>query len=96
MLTPDFVKVDRTTILQAVSSTKFRQFLKTLLHAVRGYATSGIIAEGVEEQRELEFVKEMDISLVQGFLFGRPQVMTAPASSSLADLLDDSIPRLET
>lgn len=95
MLTPDFVKVDRTTILQAVSSEKFRKFLTTLLHAVRAYATSGIIAEGVEEQRELEFVKEMDISLVQGYLFGRPQVIVGPAPHSLGELLDDSLPRAE-
>ncbi len=95
MLMPDFVKVDRTTILQAVSSAKFRKFLKTLLQAVGAYATSGIIAEGVEEQNELEVVKEMGISLVQGFLFGRPQVMTEPAPHSLGELLDDSLPRAE-
>jgi diguanylate cyclase (GGDEF)-like protein len=76
MLVPDYIKVDRSTLLQAVSSKKFRGFLKSLLHAVRTYAPSGIIAEGVEEESELQLVRELGISLVQGFLFGKPKELS--------------------
>jgi diguanylate cyclase (GGDEF)-like protein len=72
---PDYIKVDRSTMLQAVDSEKFRGFLKPLLQALRTYSAEGIIAEGVEQEKELEIVKEMGIFIVQGFLFGKPQEM---------------------
>lgn len=99
MLIPDYVKVDRSTILQAVASEKFRRFLKTLLHGVRAYATTGIVAEGVEKERELKFVDEMGITLVQGYLFGHPEEMTAKPQESISDGLpvtpdEDPAPRV--
>jgi EAL domain-containing protein (putative c-di-GMP-specific phosphodiesterase class I) len=86
-LIPDYIKVDRSTILQAVSSEKFRGFLKDLVQAMRNYVAEGIIAEGVEPiiesietvaenietEKELQIVKEIGIYLVQGFLMGRPE-----------------------
>lgn len=72
-LMPDYIKLDRSTILQAVSSEKFRWFLKHLLPALRMYSNEGIIAEGIETEKELRVVKDIGIYLVQGFLLGRPQ-----------------------
>jgi EAL domain-containing protein (putative c-di-GMP-specific phosphodiesterase class I) len=40
---------------------------------LRTYATEGIIAEGVETEKELKVVREMGIHFVQGFLFGKPK-----------------------
>ncbi len=67
-LTPDYIKVDRSTILHAVSSRQFREFSKDLVRALRNYASAGIIAEGIETEKELQVVKEIGIVLVQGFL----------------------------
>ncbi len=72
-LVPDYIKVDRSTILQAVGSEKFRRFSKDLVQALRNYSTEGIIAEGVETEKELQVVKEIGIYLVQGYLLGKPQ-----------------------
>jgi diguanylate cyclase (GGDEF)-like protein/PAS domain S-box-containing protein len=72
-LIPEYIKVDRSTMLQAVSSEKFRWFLKHLLPALRMYSTEGVIAEGIETEKELRVVKDIGIYLVQGFLLGRPQ-----------------------
>jgi diguanylate cyclase (GGDEF)-like protein len=80
MLVPDYVKVDRSTILQAVSSATFRHFLDRLLGAVRTYAAEGIIAEGIEKAEELQLVKDLGISLVQGFMFGKPQELKLGAA----------------
>ena len=71
-LVPDYIKIDRKTILQAVSSPQFRGFLKDMIQALRNYASEGIIAEGIEKENELQIVKDMGISLIQGFLLGRP------------------------
>lgn len=67
-LTPDYIKVDRSTILHAVSSKQFKEFAKDLVRALRNYAAAGIIAEGIETEEELQVVKELGIVLVQGFL----------------------------
>jgi EAL domain-containing protein (putative c-di-GMP-specific phosphodiesterase class I) len=72
-LVPDYIKMDRSTILQAVSSETFRKFSKDLVQALQNYAREGIIAEGIETQKELMVVKEIGIHLIQGFLFGKPQ-----------------------
>ena len=77
-LIPDYIKIDRSTILQAVHSTKFRRFLRYLVLALRSYTKEGVIAEGIENQAELEVVKNMKIDLVQGYLFGKPHVMNGP------------------
>ena len=70
---PEYIKLDRSTMLQAVSSDKFKRFSIDLVKALRNYATEGIIAEGVENEKELGVVKEMGIHLIQGYLFGKPQ-----------------------
>jgi diguanylate cyclase (GGDEF)-like protein/PAS domain S-box-containing protein len=72
-LFPDYIKMDRSTIIQAVSSEKFRGLLKDLQSALRNYSTQGIIAEGIETEKELQVVKNIGIYLVQGFLLGRPR-----------------------
>jgi diguanylate cyclase (GGDEF)-like protein/PAS domain S-box-containing protein len=72
-LVPDYIKMDRSTILKAVTSETFRKFSKDLVRALRNYAKEGIVAEGIETQKELKIVKEMGMHIVQGFLFGKPQ-----------------------
>ena len=71
-LIPDYIKIDRSTILHAVSSIKFREFLKDMVLALHNYSAEGIIAEGIETEQELNVVKELGLDLVQGFLLGRP------------------------
>jgi diguanylate cyclase (GGDEF)-like protein/PAS domain S-box-containing protein len=72
-LMPDYIKVDRSTILQAVASEPFKEFMIGLVFGLRNHCRQGIIAEGVETEKELKVVKEMGIHLVQGFLFGQPK-----------------------
>ncbi len=72
-LVPEYIKLDRSTILHAVASEKFRMFLKDLVRALQNYSTEGIIAEGIETNEELEVVTAMGIHLAQGFLLGKPQ-----------------------
>lgn len=72
-LVPEYVKIDRSTLLQAVSSAKFRKFLKDLLFALQNYTTRGMIAEGIENGEELAVVRELGVEIGQGFLFGRPE-----------------------
>jgi len=79
-IVPDHIKVDRSTILKAVSSEEFRSFLKDLLQGLKNYSKEGIIAEGIETTMELEMVKSIGIYIVQGFLLGKPQEMKSQGS----------------
>ena len=72
-LEPDYIKLDRLTILQAVASEEFRDFLNHVVQALRHYAPRGIVAEGIESEEELAVAEQMGIHLVQGHLFGRPE-----------------------
>jgi diguanylate cyclase (GGDEF)-like protein/PAS domain S-box-containing protein len=72
-LIPDYVKIDRSTILHAVSSEKFRRFLKDWIQALKNYSPGGIIAEGVENAKEMSVVREIGIHMAQGYLLGKPE-----------------------
>lgn len=72
-LAPEYIKLDRSTVLQAVSSTKFRAVLKDFTIGLSKISTDGIIAEGIETEEELGIIREMGIHLIQGYLFGKPQ-----------------------
>ena len=74
-LVPEYIKMDRSTLLQAVSSEPFKEFMIGIIFGLKNYSTEGIIAEGVETEEELKVVKEMGIFLVQGYLFGKPEEM---------------------
>jgi EAL domain-containing protein (putative c-di-GMP-specific phosphodiesterase class I) len=81
----DYIKIDRSTILQAVSASQFKEFLAGLVVALQSYATHGIIAEGIETEQELRTVEDIGVSLVQGYLFGKPYELRSgsrPTSAS--------------
>jgi diguanylate cyclase (GGDEF)-like protein len=71
-LAPDFVKIDRTCIVRATRSERYRDFLRHLLKGATEYTTEGLIAEGVELPGELDVARELGARFAQGFLLGRP------------------------
>ncbi len=75
-LMPEYIKIDRSLVLQIASSDTFKGFSRHLLLALRMYATEGIIAEGIETEKELQAMKGIGIFIVQGFLLGKPQELT--------------------
>ncbi len=79
-LVPEYIKIDRSAILRAESSAKFKQFLSDLVLTLRNYTQKHIIAEGIETEAQLKVLEEIGIHLIQGFLLGKPipleEVMT--------------------
>ena len=88
-LMPDYIKLDRSTMLQAVSNSTFRKFATNLVRTLKHFVKSGIIVEGVETREELEVVKEMGIEIVQGFLFGKPAELEENCSEILNKTIFD-------
>jgi diguanylate cyclase (GGDEF)-like protein/PAS domain S-box-containing protein len=80
---PDYIKVDRSTIQLAVYSDGFRKFSKTLILALKEYVRKGIIAEGIETEKELRVVKSLGIRIGQGFLLGKPQDLISSSGTPL-------------
>lgn len=74
-LIPDYIKMDRSTIVQARTSPQFLMFLRDLVLALRNYSKEGIIAEGIETPEELEVVRDLGIGPVQGYLMAKPQAL---------------------
>lgn len=72
-LMPDYIKIDRLTTLQAVSSAKFKKFLKNLIAALQEYVAVGMVAEGIETKEELAIVRDLGVYLAQGYLLGKPK-----------------------
>jgi EAL domain-containing protein (putative c-di-GMP-specific phosphodiesterase class I) len=82
-LEPEYIKLDRLTILQAVASDEFRKFLNHVVLGLRQYAGQGIVAEGIETEEELAVVEQIGIHIVQGYLFGEPGPIDLGKSGSV-------------
>ena len=74
----DFVKIDGKYVKDAANSTKDQAFLKAISGLCRdlGIAT---IAEFVETEETVAFLKECGIAYGQGYLFHRPDVAADPS-----------------
>ena len=76
-LKPDFVKIDRHFIRDIQDDLVKREFLRSVVELADRIGCT-LIAEGIETCAEFQVVSGLGISLVQGFLFGRPkQIATA-------------------
>lgn len=84
-LRPDIVKIDRHFIDGIHLDPLKREFVGSILQMARA-ARARVIAEGVEQQEELQQLARMGVDLVQGYLIGRPQErpLRAPAQELCA------------
>lgn len=70
-LRPDFLKLTRGLVAD-IDKDANRQALLRALGAFAREVGAVIVAEGVERREELEVLRESQIDLAQGWLFGRP------------------------
>ena len=68
---PDYLKFDRLLVENLAADTVKQEILRAMVKACDslGVAT---LAEGIEEQTELDACRELGISMVQGYLLERP------------------------
>ena len=67
----DVIKIDRSFIISMSKSEVARQFVTALI-AISHVMKFEIIAEGVEEENQLAFLKEKGCDFIQGFIWGKP------------------------
>lgn len=67
----DIIKVDRSFVADIEKDNYARTFIK-LISELSKQLNVKICVEGVENMRQYEILKELDVTLLQGFHFGRP------------------------
>lgn len=67
----DALKIDRSFIHDLDSSPEAQVLIKATIAMAEGLGLD-VVAEGIENDQQLEFLVEKDCDLVQGYLLGRP------------------------
>lgn len=67
----DTLKIDRSFIIEIAQSRQNRAIVRSLTALSQGLGLK-TIAEGVEDQRQLDYLDALDVDNVQGFLLARP------------------------
>lgn len=80
-LDPEYIKLDRYFSKDLHLSEKKQAFIYLILEYCRRYDIS-VILEGIETIKDLEIAQSLSIPLGQGYLLGRPQLLTNYASVS--------------
>jgi diguanylate cyclase (GGDEF)-like protein/PAS domain S-box-containing protein len=65
------LKIDRTFLKESRINKGDNTIINTIVAMAKGLSLN-VIAEGVETQAQLEYLREIDCSEAQGFLFGKP------------------------
>ncbi|GMR01632.1 MAG: hypothetical protein BMS9Abin19_1040 [Gammaproteobacteria bacterium] len=65
------LKIDRTFLKESRINKGDNTIINTIVAMAKGLNLN-VIAEGVESQSQLEYLREIDCSEAQGFLFGKP------------------------
>lgn len=71
-LKPDYLKLDRHFLLKGLVDKKRFQQLKKIVQASHEEGVK-LIGVGIENTTHLDLLRELEISLAQGYLFGKPQ-----------------------
>ncbi len=69
---PDFVKIDRHFVSDIHLHEDKRLFMETLMSLAKSTNTR-VVAEGIETEQELDVLINLDVDLVQGYLFKKPE-----------------------
>ena len=85
----DTVKIDQEFVQEIESSTADRAIVSAVIGMARGLNLR-VVAEGVETEPQLAFLREQGCDEVQGFLLGVP---ADPASASLSPLSGKGWPK---
>ncbi|MBD2446844.1 EAL domain-containing protein [Nostoc sp. FACHB-152] len=70
-LPADTLKIDRSFIHQMESENRNYQVVKTII-ALSNQLGLAVIAEGIETQKQLQLLQELDCEFGQGYLFSQP------------------------
>ena len=82
----DKIKIDQSFVRSVDSSAEAAAIVRAVVGLARGLNLP-VLAEGVETEDELKFLRAVDCSAVQGYLLGRP----GPMSEFTGHLAEDVV-----
>jgi EAL domain-containing protein (putative c-di-GMP-specific phosphodiesterase class I) len=68
---PDFVKLDRSIFIEAMTNKKLRKSMPQLVNLLHDYGCL-VLAEGIETYDQAIMCMDAEFDLIQGFLFSEP------------------------
>ncbi len=93
-LRPRYLKIDRSYVAELADDPFKAAFVRSVL-LLSEASRSVVVAEGVETERELLTLRELGVSMAQGYFIARPQARPAPEPAAQAcDALRDPQPAL--
>ena len=72
----DAIKIDRSFISDIGKSLKHEKLVQSIILTAKALELT-VIAEGIEEQHQLDFLGRMECDIVQGFYTGKPQSLNS-------------------
>lgn len=72
---PDYVKLDRYFAKDLHVSEEKQKFISLFIELLN--PKIGLVLEGIEEKADLEQAKKLNVPVIQGYLLGRPQKVSA-------------------
>jgi EAL domain-containing protein (putative c-di-GMP-specific phosphodiesterase class I)/DNA-binding NarL/FixJ family response regulator len=78
-LAPDFIKLDRT-LIDGIQSDRSRQALAAGLISFAEHIDATIVAEGIEQEAQVEMLTSLGVGYGQGFFLARPGPLPLPAA----------------
>lgn len=70
----DEVKIDKAFVDSITKDEKAYKLFKSIVKAVKTFEY-GIVAEGVEEEEQVEFVRNAGCNIVQGYYYSKPKAL---------------------
>ena len=69
----DVVKIDKIFVQGSITDQSDATLISAIIAMAQGLNLKGIVAEGVEDERQLQLLKEKGCSTYQGYYFSRPR-----------------------
>lgn len=89
-LNPDIIKIDMEIIQGIDTDANKQHFLENILSFSRGRGIK-VVAEGVETEPELAYLRKQKVDFVQGYLLGRPEFELKKDMADLARLFQAEV-----
>ena len=67
----NFIKADRSMVTKYTISSRVGLIMDSMIHMAKGLSLK-VVAEGVETDRDMEAMRNLDIDYIQGFYFSKP------------------------
>lgn len=67
----DIIKIDKTLIDDIETDQKSHQLLLGLVNIIKSLGLS-VVAEGVENPKQVEYIRQMGVDYIQGYVFSKP------------------------